>query len=83
MPNGKRILSELEFEQHISRLDDRGLIEFVARQQYQMSLVCPVHEERLIKVEKRTRKWFGISGGSGAAIGVFVTAMIDYFTRRG
>ncbi|KKK79326.1 hypothetical protein LCGC14_2834620, partial [marine sediment metagenome] len=31
------ILSDLDFEQKIAELDDRGLIEFVARQQHDMA----------------------------------------------
>jgi len=83
MQNGKKILNELEFEQHISKLDDRGLIEFVARQQYDMSILCPIHSDKIKKLESRSRKQIGASGGAGAVSGGLVMGAIDYFLRRG
>jgi len=83
MPNGKELVNELEFEQHIKNLNDRELIEFVARQQYDTSKLCPVHDRRLRDLEKRGRKETGITGGAGAVFGAFVMGAIDYFLRRG
>lgn len=83
MSNGTNMLNELEFEQHIAKLDDRGLIEFVARQQYEMSKVCPLHDRRLKKIEGRTKKELGASGGIGAIAGGIIMGLVDYFLRRG
>lgn len=83
MANGKKIVNELEFEQHIANLNDRELIEFVARQQYDMSAICPAHLDRIKKLEKRTNKAIGASGGAGALIGGMVMGFVDYFLRRG
>ena len=83
MSNGKKILNELEFEQHIANLSDRGLIEFVSRQQYDMSLICPVHSKEIEKLKSRTRKEIGASGGIGVFVGGIVMGIIDHFMRRG
>lgn len=80
MPN--HILNELEFEQHISQLNDRGLIEFVARQQYHMSKLCPIHDKEIKALKKRSKKGMGISGGIGAFLGGIIVAISDYFLRR-
>lgn len=79
--NGTDINSDLEFEQHIAELSDRGLIEFVARQQRDMSKVCPAHDRRLKKVESRTKKELGVSGGLGALITAVILGVIEYFRR--
>ena len=83
MNNGKKILNELEFEQHIAKLNNRGLIEFVARQQYDMSLLCPVHSRDIERLKKRSRKEIGASGGIGVVIGGVLLGIVDFFLRRG
>ncbi len=70
------ILSDLDFEQKIAELDDRGLIEFVARQQHDMA-------RRLRKVEGRGRKAMGAFGAVGALAGAAVVGALDYVLRRG
>lgn len=37
MPNGNETLRDLEFEQHLGKMDDRALLEFNARQTYEMA----------------------------------------------
>ena len=83
MQNGQQILNELEFEQHIAKLKSRELIEFIARQQYDMARVCPAHDKRIKGLEVRRRKELGASSGAGAIIGGLVMGAIDYFLRRG
>ena len=83
MPYKDDMNTDLEFENHISVLSDRGLIEFVARQVHDISKVCPVHDKRLRVVEKQTKKTMGLIGGTGAIIGTAITATIDYFIKRG
>ena len=70
------ILSDLDFEQKIAELDDRGLIEFVARQQHDMA-------RRMRKVEGRSKRAMGTSSGIGALAGAMVVGAIDYVLRRG
>ena len=82
MPSNE-INNELEFEQHISKLTDRGLIEFVARQQSDMSKVCPAHDKTIKKVEGRANKAMGASGGVGALLGGVIMWLIELFIRRG
>lgn len=77
------ILGDLEFEQLITGMDDRGLLEFVARQQHAMSKICPDHDTRLKRVEGRRKKSLGASGGIGAVVGAAIVGVIDYFARRG
>jgi len=83
MPNGN-ILSDMDFEQHLSEMGDNQLelIKFVARQQYQMSKRCPVHDKQIRALQNRTKKEIGASGGVGAFIGVIIAGVADYFLRR-
>lgn len=76
------ILNELEFEKHIAALSDRGLIEFVAREQYRMSRLCPIHDRDIKALQHRSRKELGATGGLGAILGVAIAGVIDYFLRR-
>jgi len=79
------MLNDMDFEQKLNELGDNQteLIKFIARQQYDMSKVCPIHDKRLKKVENRTRKEAGITGGAGAVFGGLVMGAIDYFLHRG
>ena len=40
MPNGKFILDELSFEQQITEMNERQLLEYVARQGYKSNILC-------------------------------------------
>ena len=82
MPNGSDINDELEFEKHIKGLDDRKLIEFVARQQYDTNTIINKHSHRINRLEGRGRKELGITGGFGAFVGVAIATTIDILTRR-
>jgi len=82
MPNGHDINNELEFEQHISKLSDRELVEFVARSQYKTSMLCPVHHDRISKLETRRKKEIGIASGVAGAIGIALASAVEFFIRR-
>ncbi len=82
MSNSKNILSDLDFEKHISELSDRGLIEFVARQQYDMAKLCPIHDKDIKSLQNKNNKMLGAVGGIGALIGGAITGTLDYFLRR-
>ena len=80
-----RILGELEFEKYIKDLTDRELIEFVARQQYEMAKLCPVHNRDIKSLkdkERHQRAIVGTTGGISALIGATIGAILDYFMRR-
>ncbi len=70
------ILGDLEFEQLIGGMSDRELAEFNARQIHDLG-------RRMRKVEGRSRRAMGTSGGIGALIGAAVIGAIDYVLRRG
>ncbi len=82
MPNNN-INEELEFEQHIAGLNDRELIESVARQTYDLKKTCPVHSRRIEALESRTKKEMGVSGGIGVGIGAVIAGVIEWFIKRG
>lgn len=79
------INEEMEFEQHISAMNDRQLLEFTARQVYSVQRLCPVHGERiseLEKADKNDKKRLGITGTiSGTIVGA-VIGLVDYFAKR-
>lgn len=77
-------LSDMEFEQRLTDMGDNQLelIRFVARQQYQMSKLCPVHSKKIKDLENRTKKEIGTTGGIGAILGVAIASVIDYLLRR-
>ena len=79
-----KILSDMDFEQHLQEMgdDQLALLKFVARQQYSMSLLCPLHDKRLKNLENRTKKEIGVTGGISAIVGGAIIAAINYFTSR-
>ncbi len=83
MPN-HNILSDMEFEQHLTEMGDNQieLIKFVARQQFTMSTLCPIHSKRIEKLENRTKKELGITNSISAAFGVAIASALDFFLRR-
>lgn len=84
MTGDKSMLNDMEFESKLNDLGDNQLelLKFVARQQYQTSLLCPIHDRRLRKLENRTKKELGVTGGIGAFFGVAIGAVVDYLMRR-
>ena len=78
-------LSDMDFEQKLNEMGDNQteLIRFIARQQYQTSKLCPVHNQRISKLEAKTKKETGVVGGVGAAVGIVIASAIDFFMRRG
>ena len=82
MPNGRYFLNDLELEQAIKQMDDRQLLEFTARQTYDVSNLSANHEKRIYRLESRTKKEIGASGGIGAVLGIAIASAIDFFLRR-
>ena len=85
MPNngGRKILNELEFEKEIEGMDDRTLLEFVARQQYSMSKQCPLQDNRINNLEKGSKKLSSIAGGIAGLVAAIVAGIINYFVTKG
>ena len=79
-----KMLNALEFEQRLEEFGDNQLelLKFVARQYYETSNLCPIHDKSIKNLEKQNKKLFGIVGGAGAILGTAITAMVDYFLRR-
>ncbi len=82
MPNGKQVISDIEYEQHIKYMDDRQLLEFTARQVYDLCVKVSEDRKRIDALEKHDQKAFGTAGGIGAVIGAAIATVIDYFIRR-
>ena len=84
MADNPNMLSDMDFEQKLNEQGDNQaeLLKFVARNQYQMSKLCPIHSKKIEKLENRTKKELGATGGIGAIIGVAIASVIDYFMRK-
>ncbi len=82
MPNGKYVLNDLDFEKRISGMGDRGLLEFVARQNYETCSRCEKHDKRITSLENQNRKISGIFGGIAGLISAVVIGIINYFVRN-
>ena len=83
MPNRNYMLNDMEFEQKIHQMGDRELLEFTARQMYDVSLLAADSRKRIDTLEKRDRKAFSVTGGLGAFFGAAVAAITDFLIRRG
>jgi len=82
MPNGKCILNELDFETHIERMGDRDLLEFVARQNYETSIRCEKHDNRITTLENQQRRMAGLTGGIAGMVSSIIVGIINYFIRN-
>lgn len=78
--NGNEYLADLEVEEKIQKMSDRELLEFNARQTYDLCGAVAKHEKRISSLEGRNRKQSGIIGSIGGVIGAAVVAVITYFT---
>ena len=86
MPDGKQMLNDLEFENMINKMNDRQLLEFTARQVYDVCIVASSNEGRITKLENRDKKFVGavsgISGFIGTCLGAAVLFLINHFSRN-
>ena len=80
MPNG--INSELDFEQHMSGMADRQLLEFVARQNYETCIRCQQHNARLNILENSMKKISGVAGAITGTITAVAIGILNYFIVR-
>ena len=82
MPNGRYFLNDMELEQAIKQMDDRQLLEFTARQTYDVSNLAANHEKRINRLESRRRKELSATSGIGAILGAAIYTAIDFLLRR-
>ena len=82
MPN---ILDNMDFEHRLEEMGDNQieLLKFVARQQFAMSQLCPIHDKRIKKLENRGKREIGATSGISAILGAVIVAVIDFLFRRG
>lgn len=83
MPNGLEFLSDLELEKHIQGMNDRELLEFTARQVYDVCNLSASNERRIVGLESHRNKVAGIAGSLGTFVGAGITAAINFFVNRG
>lgn len=81
MPNG--INYELNFEKLISEMQDRQLLEFVARQTFEITGKCKGYDTRIALLESGDRKTSGIVGGISGTITAVIIGIINYFVSWG
>ena len=82
MANG--INYELDFEKRISEMQDRQLLEFVARQTFEITGKCKTYDNQIATLENGSRKASSITGGiSGTATAIFISALNYFFNRNG
>lgn len=81
-PNGRYVLNDLEFEQKINQMSDRELLEFTARQTYDVCILAADNKRRITTLETQNHRRAGFVGGFGALIGVAIASVADYFMRR-
>lgn len=82
MGNRIEFLNDLELEDRLKDMSDREIIEFVARQTYDVCNLAGSNERRIVLLEKRGNKFIGGVGVIGAFIGAIVIAVINYFAGR-
>ncbi len=76
------INNELDFEKRIKEMEDRQLLEFVARTSYDICQQCVREDKRITALENGDRKQSGIVSGVTSLITSVVIGVITYFTTR-
>jgi hypothetical protein len=80
--NGNSMNSKLEFEGRINSMSDRDLLEFNARQLFDMCDQTAKHEKRITRIESQDRKIASIAGAIGGTITGCIAALINFFTIK-
>ena len=78
MPNG--INYELDFEKRINEMADRQLLEFVARQTFEITSKCKDYDVKISSLETGDRKVSSIAGGISGTVTSIIIGIINYFT---
>lgn len=71
---------ELDFEKHIAEMQDRPLLEFIARQTFEITCKCKRYDKSIAALETGDRKASGIMGGIAGTITAAIIGVINYFT---
>ncbi len=77
MANG--INYELDFEKRIGEMQDRQLLEFVARQTFEITGKCRGYDKSIATLETRDRKASGVIGGISGTVTAIIISIINYF----
>ena len=81
MPNG--INYELDYEKRISEMEDRPLLEFIARQTFVFTEKCKDYDEDISSLKSGDRKASSIAGSIAGTITSIAIGIISYFTNKG
>ena len=73
---------ELDFERRIAEMQDRPLLEFIARQTLEITGKCKGYDKSITTLETGDRKASGIIGGISGTITSIIIGVIGYFTNR-
>ena len=79
---GNGINYELDFEKRIAEMQDRPLLEFIARQTLEITGKCKEYDKSISILETGDRKASGIVGGISGTITAIVISVINYFTTN-
>ncbi len=82
MPNGSELINQLTYKAQIKSRSDRSWQEFTAEKVFELATMSADHEKRIVTLEERDRKAFGISGGIGGIIGAALIALTNYLLNR-
>ena len=78
----REFINDLQVEQRIKEMNDRELMEFTARQVYDVCSIAGNNTKRIVSLERRGNKIMGIIGGVGTFVGAIIVAVINYFAGR-
>ena len=76
------IVNELDYEKHISEMADRPLLEFIARQTYEITDKCKRYDKDIALLKSGDRKISSILGGISGTITAIVVGLIGWFIRN-
>ncbi len=79
---GNGINYELDFEKRINEMQDRPLLEFIARQTLEITGKCKEYDKSISTLETGDRRLSSITGGISGTITAIVIGVIGYFTNR-
>lgn len=82
MANRTEFLDDLELEKRLASMSVRDLLEFTARQTYDVCNLAGSNERRIVSLEKKGNKFMGSIGLVGAFIGAIIVTVINYFTGK-
>ncbi len=73
---------ELDFEKRIAEMQDRPLLEFIARQTLEITGKCKGYDKSISILETGDRRQSGIIGGISGTFMAIIISVINYFTTN-